>query len=87
MKALHLNETVDWRLNTTFLALLPKKFEASEIGNFKPISLVGMSYKLVAKILANRLKGCLYGIVEQTPGALIKGRQIFDGVLIANEIL
>lgn len=42
-------------LNTTFLALIPKKRGAKEFNEFRPISLVGCIYKLIAKVLAKRL--------------------------------
>ena len=43
-------------LNATFIALIPKKNDASNIRDFKRISLVGSLYKILAKVLANRLK-------------------------------
>ena len=46
-------------LNGTFIALIPKKNGASNIREFRPISLVGSVYKILAKVLANRLKEVL----------------------------
>ena len=43
-------------LNATFIALIPKKNDASNIQDFRPISLVGSLYKILSKVLANRLK-------------------------------
>ena len=43
-------------LNATFITLIPKKNDASNIRDFKRISLVGSLYKILAKVLANRLK-------------------------------
>ena len=42
-------------LNASFLALIPKKVDAVEIKDFCPISLVGVIYKIISKVLANRL--------------------------------
>ena len=46
-------------LNATFIALILKKNGASNIWDFIPISLVGSVYKILAKVLANRLKEVL----------------------------
>ena len=46
-------------LNATFIALIPKKNDASNIRDFRPISLVGSVYKILSKVLENRLGGVL----------------------------
>ncbi|GJR25015.1 RNA-directed DNA polymerase, eukaryota, reverse transcriptase zinc-binding domain protein [Tanacetum coccineum] len=52
-----------------------------------PISLIGSLYKIVAKIMANRLVGVLSGIVNEVQSAFISDRQILDGPFILNEVL
>ena len=44
-------------LNATFLCLIPKKVSAVNIKDFRPVSRVGSLYKLLAKVLAHRLRG------------------------------
>ena len=73
-------------LNTTFLVLIPKKGGAEDLGDFRPISLLGGLYKLLTKVLANRLKKVLRRVVSVDQNAFVRGRQILDASLIANEV-
>ena len=72
-------------LNSTFLVLIPNKGDAVDIKDFKPISLVGGMYKILAKVLANRLKRVVGQVVSKAQNAFVDGRQILDATLIANE--
>ncbi|RVW51001.1 Transposon TX1 uncharacterized 149 kDa protein [Vitis vinifera] len=74
-------------LNTTFLVLIPKKGGAEELGDFRPISLLGGLYKLLAKVLANRIKNVIGRVVSSDQNAFVMGRQILDASLIANEVI
>lgn len=65
----------------------PQKEGASELSHHRPISLVECVYKLLTKVLAARLSSVLGGLIGEEQGAFIAGRQIMDGVLIANEII
>ena len=74
-------------LYNTFLVLLSKKGGAEDLGDYRPISLLGGLYKLLAKVLANRLKKVIGKVVSSDQNAFIKGRQILDASLIANEVI
>ena len=74
-------------LNTTFLVLIPKKEGAEYLGDFRPISLLGGLYKLMDKVLANRLKKVIGKVVSPDQNAFVMGRQILDASLMAIEVI
>lgn len=74
-------------LNTTILALIPKKEEAMEMKNYRPISLCNVLYKVISKILANRLKGILPNLIILNQSAFIIERLLMENVLLATEIV
>nr|GEW90340.1 RNA-directed DNA polymerase, eukaryota, reverse transcriptase zinc-binding domain protein [Tanacetum cinerariifolium] len=70
--------------NSCFIALIPKVPDANLVKDFRPISLIGSMYKIIAKILANRLVCVLGDIVNEVQSAFIMERQILDGPFILN---
>ncbi|GAU12618.1 hypothetical protein TSUD_121090 [Trifolium subterraneum] len=54
---------------------------------FRPISLVGSLYKILAKVLANRLRLDIGSVISENQTVFVKDRQILDGILIANEVV
>nr|GEU64493.1 RNA-directed DNA polymerase, eukaryota, reverse transcriptase zinc-binding domain protein [Tanacetum cinerariifolium] len=72
--------------NSSFIALIPKIPDANLVKDFRPITLIGSIYKIIAKILTNRLVGVLGGIVNEVQSAFVTDRQILDGLFILNEV-
>jgi hypothetical protein len=62
-----------WMLNSAYITLIPKKADAEQVKDFRPISLVHSFAKLVTKILANRLACRLNVMVSPSQTAFIKG--------------
>jgi hypothetical protein len=62
--------------NATFVSLIPKKADAMDVKDFRPISLVGGVCKLIYKILANRFKSVLGKIISSSQNAFIGGPPI-----------
>ncbi|GJU85032.1 RNA-directed DNA polymerase, eukaryota [Tanacetum coccineum] len=73
--------------NSSFIALIPKIQDAKFVKDFRPISLIGSVYKIIAKILANRLCLVLPYLISDVQSAFVANRQILDGPFILNELL
>ncbi|MCI34932.1 cysteine-rich receptor-like protein kinase, partial [Trifolium medium] len=83
----HRNGKLTKGLNSTFIALIPKIDSPQRLNDFRPISLVISLYKILAKVLANRLRLVIGSVISESQTVFLKDRQILDGILIANEVV
>ena len=74
-------------LNATFLVMIPKKGNVEDIKDYKPISMLGGVYKILAKVLANKLRRVIDKVVSPSQNAFMEGRQILDAALIASKVV
>lgn len=74
-------------LNSAYITLIPKKEEAWEARDYRPISLVHSFAKLVTKMLANRLAPLLDSMVATNQSAFIRGRCIHDNFMLVQQTI
>nr|KAJ0226250.1 hypothetical protein LSAT_V11C100012300 [Lactuca sativa] len=73
--------------NSSFITLIPKVENPLLVKDFRPISLIGMQFKIISKILAKRLAEVLPNVIGVEQSAFLKGRQILDGPLMISEMI
>lgn len=73
--------------NNTFIALIPKKTNANSFVEFRPISLTNTCYKVISKLLANKLKFVLAKIISPNQTAFLEGRWINKHGVLAQEVI
>jgi hypothetical protein len=73
--------------NGSYVTLIPKIDNPSKVGDFRPISLLNNSVKLLTKLLANRLQTMILRAIHQNQYEFLKGRSIQDCLAWAFEYL
>ena len=75
------------RLNITNICMILKIERPTRMTELRPISLCNVGYKIISKVLCQRLKSCLPRLISETQSAFVAGRLISDNLLIAQEML
>lgn len=73
--------------NSTFLALIPKENNVTSPGKYRPIPLCNIIYKIITKIIANRLKPLLPFLISLEQSSYVEGRKILDGIILSHETI
>ena len=74
-------------VNQTFLVLIPKGPQPEDIRDFRPISLCNVIYKLVTKIIVNRIKTHMPTIISPNQCSFVPGRHSSDNIIVAQEVI
>lgn len=74
-------------INQTLLVLIPKVDHPESLKEFRPIALCNVVYKLITKVIANRLKGHLNKIISSAQCSFIPGRHSSDNIVVAKEVI
>ena len=74
-------------INHTIVSLIPKIPIPTDLMHYKPISLCSVLYKIISKILVNKLKPVLDKCISKNQSVSVAGRQILDNVILAHELL
>ncbi|XP_019190786.1 PREDICTED: uncharacterized protein LOC109185261 [Ipomoea nil] len=72
-------------LNDANIVLISEKAAPELVADLRPIALCNVVYKVMAKMIANRMKPLLDDIVSESQSAFLPGRLILDNILIASE--
>lgn len=74
-------------LNHTYVTLIPKVDKPANFDEYRPISLCNLCYKIITKLVANRIKLTLGRHISKEQFAFLQNRQIADAVGVAQECI
>ena len=80
------SKTILKALNTSFISLIPKQYTTQSADKYKPIALCNVVYKIISKVVANRLKPLLPSLVSMEQACYVEGRKIINNIIQAHKV-
>jgi hypothetical protein len=74
-------------LNVIMITLIPKENEARTPDRYRPIALCNVFYKIITKVIANRLKPLLPTLILEEKTGFVEGRKILDNIIHDHELI
>lgn len=74
-------------INASFIALILKQEKSSTLSKFRPIALCNVVYKIISKVIANRLKPLLPNLISKEQTGYVEGRQILNNIIQVHEMV
>lgn len=81
------NRSILKELNTTMVALIPKKEVVNSFADFHPIALCNTFYKIFTKAISIRLSKILPKLISVEQGGFVPNRETPEGAIVAHEVL
>lgn len=73
-------------VNLTLVCLIPKVKQPQQMTDLRPISLCNVMFRILSKVMENRLKSCLPTLISDKQSAFVEGRLLTDNALIAFKV-
>ncbi|KAL0439707.1 UNVERIFIED_CONTAM: LINE-1 reverse transcriptase [Sesamum latifolium] len=74
------------QVNSTLISLIPKVNNPTVVAEYRPISCCNVLYKVITKILVQRMRGILDSLISPSQNAFVPGHSIGDNILLAQEL-
>jgi len=74
-------------INSTLIVMIPKIDKPEFVSQFRLVSLCNVVYKILSKVIVNRIKPCLNSIISPYQSSFISGRSIHHNIIVAQEMV
>lgn len=75
------------QINCAYMSLIPKVDSACAVKDFRPVACCSVLYKIISKVLSNRMQHVLDDIIGGSQSSFVKSRVIFDNVILSHELV